>query len=97
MWTSVSPWREEALPGGIIGPAKNKPLILPEDQSIICPSDARSFGAAASWVDMTPDFGRHWSRHGPIIAEEGGALGGRGLHSSTYDKVRQTTYTLSNK
>lgn len=68
--------REEPLPAGIIGPAKNKPLILPEDQSLLCPSSALSFEAAASYVEKTPDFGRHWSRHGPIIAEEGSPLGG---------------------
>ena len=32
--------------------------------------------AAASYVEKTPDFGRHWTRHGPIVAEEGGPLGG---------------------
>lgn len=65
-----------ALREGIIGPTKNKPLILPEDQSLLCPSSAFSFEAAASYVEKTPDFGRHWSRDGPIVAEEGGGLGG---------------------
>ena len=68
--------REEPLPAGIVGPSKNKPLILPEDQSLLCPTNVWSFEAAASYVEKTPDFGRHWIRHGPIVAEEGGPLGG---------------------
>ena len=68
--------REEPLPGGIIGPAKNKPLVLPEDQSLICPSEFLSYRAASSYVEKTQDFGRHWTKHGPIVAEEGGPMGG---------------------
>ncbi len=61
----------ELLPAGIIGPAKNKPVILNEG-TMICPSSLQvgapedSFKATAVWMDITCDGGRTWSKTGPL-------------------------------
>jgi len=59
-------WSEpEQLPAGILGPIKNKPIELP-DGRLICGSSVESYRAWACWVEITPDAGRTWSKHGPI-------------------------------
>ncbi len=58
----------ELLPAGILGPVKNKPIQL-ADGRIICGSSVESYEAWACWVEITPDNGRTWSKHGPIDVE----------------------------
>jgi predicted neuraminidase len=55
----------ELLPAGILGPIKNKPIEL-KDGRLICGSSVESHQAWACWIEITPDGGRHWSKHGPI-------------------------------
>jgi len=57
--------KAEFLPAGILGPIKNKPIELVDGQ-IICGSSVESHKAWACWVEITPDNGRSWSKHGPI-------------------------------
>ena len=48
------------LPGGILGPIKNKPIALP-DGSLLCPSSQED--ADLGWrafIERTPDLGRTW-------------------------------------
>jgi len=60
-------WSEsEALPGGILGPAKNKPIYAVEDDTLLCPSSVESYKAWGSWVEVTKDRGRTWAKLGPI-------------------------------
>eukprot|EP00232_Nephroselmis_pyriformis_P010033 CAMPEP_0182902412 /NCGR_PEP_ID=MMETSP0034_2-20130328/30435_1 /TAXON_ID=156128 /ORGANISM="Nephroselmis pyriformis, Strain CCMP717" /LENGTH=395 /DNA_ID=CAMNT_0025037057 /DNA_START=351 /DNA_END=1534 /DNA_ORIENTATION=- len=71
----------EALPAGIVGPAKNKPLQL-EDGTLLAPtSDEKGRHANKEWncwVEESKDAGRTWTRHGPI------ELDGRIIQPSLY-------------
>ncbi len=55
----------ELLPAGILGPIKNKPFELP-DGTLVCGSSVESWQAWGCWVEITPDQGQSWSKHGPI-------------------------------
>ena len=57
--------KEELLPAGILGPIKNKPLLL-KDGTLVCGSSVESWRAWACWMEMTSDGGRTWSKYGPI-------------------------------
>lgn len=58
-------WSEkEQLPAGILGPVKNKPLV--HNGQLICGSSMQSWNAWASWVEITTDLGKTWTKHGPI-------------------------------
>lgn len=55
----------EQLPAGIIGPVKDKPLLL-KNGDLLCGSSVQSWNAWASWMEVTPDLGKTWTRYGPI-------------------------------
>lgn len=56
-----------ALPAGLVGPAKNKPITL-SNGDILCGASSESWRSWACWVEITPDGGLSWTRHGPIVA-----------------------------
>ena len=56
-----------ALPAGLIGSAKNKPVIL-SNGDIVCGTSSESWRSWACWVEVSGDGGRTWSKHGPIAA-----------------------------
>ena len=59
-------WTEaELLPAGILGPVRSKPIQMP-DGRLICGSSVESYKAWGCWVEITPDLGKTWSKHGPI-------------------------------
>jgi len=60
-------WSEpELLPAGILGPIKNKP-ITGRGGEIVAGTSVESYRAWTSWVEISPDGGRTWSRHGPVV------------------------------
>lgn len=56
---------EECLPAGIIGPAKNRPLLL-SNGTLLCGSSIESWRRWGCWIDITADVGRTWSKSSPI-------------------------------
>ncbi len=55
------------LPAGLLGPAKNKPIIL-SNGDIVCGASIESWRSWACWVEISSDGGRTWSKYGPITA-----------------------------
>lgn len=74
MWSAIlkrsldegNNWSDpENLPAGVIGPVKNKPLLLPNG-TLLCGSSIESWKRWGCWIDITSDEGRNWSKSTPI-------------------------------
>ena len=63
-WSSV-----ENLPAGVIGPVKNKPLLL-KNGKLLCGSSVESWHRWGCWMDITDDYGKTWSKSSPINLKE---------------------------
>lgn len=57
--------KPEHLPAGLLGPIKDKPLVL-ADGTIVSGTSIESYSAWAVWVDRSTDNGKTWHRSGPI-------------------------------
>ena len=58
-------WSEpQRLPEGILGPIKDKPVLLP-DGSLLCPSSTEHAGWRIH-LERTPDQGATWNKTGPL-------------------------------
>jgi predicted neuraminidase len=56
----------EHLPAGLLGPIKDKPLVLP-DSTIVSGTSVESYSSWAAWIDRSTDNGKTWQKIGPII------------------------------
>lgn len=54
----------QKMPEGYIGPVKNKPVLL-SSGNLFCPSSTEGDGWKLHF-EVTPDFGKTWSKVGPI-------------------------------
>jgi predicted neuraminidase len=60
-------WREAtALPAGLLGPVKNKPIRL-ADSAIVAGTSVESYRSWTAWIERSNDDGATWTRHGPIV------------------------------
>jgi predicted neuraminidase len=55
------------LPAGLLGPIKDKPLIL-HDGTIVSGTSVESYSSWAVWIDRSTDYGKTWTKIGPITA-----------------------------
>lgn len=58
----------QALPAGVLGPIKNKPILVGE--TLFCPSSTEGKGWRVHF-DLTGDNGKTWNRIGPINDDKG--------------------------
>jgi predicted neuraminidase len=82
--------RPSFLPAGLLGPIKNKPLLL-SNGDILCGTSSESWRSWACWVEISTDGGGTWSKHGPIVApgygtEEGYTRGDPEPVSAVWDE-----------
>lgn len=55
----------EHLPAGLLGPIKDKPLVL-DDGTIVSGTSVESYSSWAVWIDRSTDNGKTWKKIGPI-------------------------------
>src|SRR6266851_6696489 len=53
------------LPAGLLGPIKDKPLVL-DDGTIVSGTSIESYSSWAAWIDRSTDNGKTWTKIGPI-------------------------------
>jgi predicted neuraminidase len=59
---------EDRLPDGILGPIKDKPLVLPNGD--IVSGSSREGAKWTAWVERSTDNGRTWTKFGPITVPD---------------------------
>lgn len=65
-WQEGGTWSEVTyLPAGLLGPIKNKPILL-ANGDIVAGTSVESYRAWACWVEISSDQGRTWKKYGPI-------------------------------
>jgi predicted neuraminidase len=66
---------EEKLPDGILGPIKDKPLVMSDGvivsgSSVEKAQDTPEIGRWSAWIERSTDNGANWTKFGPITLSE---------------------------
>ncbi len=87
-------WSEsQHLPAGLLGPIKNKPLVL-KDGTIVSGTSVESFRSWACWVERSTDNGRTWTKHGPIVGPPPAGAGAAGPASVPDSNAWRSTHGI---
>lgn len=54
------------LPAGMLGPIKDKPIIL-MNGDVVAGTSVESYQSWSAWIERSTDGGRTWMKHGPIV------------------------------
>jgi predicted neuraminidase len=57
--------KPDHLPAGLLGPIKDKPLVL-SNGTIVSGTSVESYSSWAVWIDRSTDNGKTWTKIGPI-------------------------------
>jgi predicted neuraminidase len=77
VWAGARKWsvdegrtwsNEEHLPPGILGPIKDKPLVLPS--GVIVSGSSREGSRWTAWIERSEDNGATWTKFGPITVPD---------------------------
>jgi predicted neuraminidase len=79
----------EDLPDGILGPIKDKPLIL-ADGTIVSGSSVES-GKWTAWIERSTDNGRTWTKFGPITVPESLDIPDTGAQAASAEAERDAS------
>ena len=63
-WSASRP-----MPAGLLGPIKNKPLVLP-DGTVISGTSVESYRSWTSFAEISNDHAQTWTRSGPVVHPE---------------------------
>jgi predicted neuraminidase len=96
----------EHLPAGIIGPVKDKPLVL-ANGTIVSGTSVESYRSWAAWIERSTDNGKTWTKHGPITVTRPGtggvesvplaAVPGSNTWNQTYGLIQPAVVPLDRK
>ena len=57
------------LPGGVLGPIKNKPIQL-KNGDIVCGTSVEAYKVWTGWTEISSDQGKTWKKGGPITVPD---------------------------
>jgi predicted neuraminidase len=80
---------EERLPEGILGPIKDKPLVM-KNGAIVSGSSVEN-GKWAAWIERSADDGESWTRFGPITIAESADVPDEGARAASAEVQGQAS------
>ena len=80
----------EHLPAGLLGPIKDKPLVL-HDGTIVSGTSVESYSSWAAWIDRSTDNGNTWTKFGPITVPSQSARSSQTTQSEQVSGIIQPT------
>lgn len=82
---------EEELPPGILGPIKDKPLVLAN--GVIVSGSSVENGKWTAWIERSSDNGKTWSKFGPITIPESADMPDEAAQAAAHAVQTSADYT----